>query len=294
MEINVHLQKFDSSSQTPSCTHLLAAQQIFLGVCSRGPPHSILGPLVIEAFVYRIAINSTFHPELLRTYTYLEGLLTTYLGSSGERDSKMESFRCALWLGAPTELYDMIYKISFLRQKLPLSANRWVEAGAIGQRLTALCVSEPPDTAGGVPRSKADVNTAMYHARGLYVRAAQLLLLTVMEPEVKAVDTRVQHILQYALDDMAATKPDSPMLMFPVAVLGTAAVDERDRDLITSQLNRMRFVSGDREVENVLLFLQGSWGQSRGAAEGGAANSDSTARQLDIWLDDGRLKTVTM
>lgn len=241
--------------------------------------------------MFRIAINSTFHPELLRTYTYLETLATLYMGSPALQHSGMESFRRALWLGLPPELFDIIYKIAFLQRKVPLASGQWFEAVALGRRLNELNLPKPPF---GASNPQSEFEVAMYYIRRLYIAAAEIILVKIMHLKVKAADGSIQRMLRSALDEMVSFNTVTPLLMYPVAVLGTAAILDEDRELITSHLDRMRPISGDREVDSVVRFLQTAWGKVSEATEYHAARPDSMSLQLNIWLDDSRLRSVVL
>lgn len=261
------------------------------------PPETTLGTLVLEAFVYRIAINSPFHPELLKAYTSLETLTILFMTSPAMDRPETASFRRSLWLGLPPEIYDLLYKVSFLL-RMPLDSGARYQALILSQRLKALRLMEPLD---GDPDGKAiltgmDALTAQ--VRRLYVAATELILLKVLYQDINAADGRVQQLLLAAMADLlsfnATTEHVTTLLICPVAILGTAAIRGQDREALVSQLNRMRNLTGGRELDSVQCFLQDVWGEVSETFVDDAGKSGLKPTQLDIWLNYPRLRYVTL
>lgn len=254
----------------------------------------MLGTLAAEALVFRIAINSTFHPELLKTYHHLETLTALYVQSPLLQNSELQARRRSLWLGLPPEMFDLVYKISFLRRKVPLTKDQWFEAAVINQRLDALHLPEPEDAGSIVPRLQFEIELGAFYVRRLYLSAAKLVLMTIMALDATATDAHVQQLLRGALADLMSFNSITPLLMYPIAVVGTAATRAQDRELITSQLQRMRHRSGHREIDSVMRFLQAAWGEASEAYEDMGPKGAFMPRGLDIWRDESRLKSVIM
>lgn len=277
-------------------THVLALQDIFSRVCAKGPPDSTLGVLVLAALAYHIAINSTFHPELLKGYTYLETSAPLYMQSPVHRNVDLEPLRYSLFHGLPLEMFDLIYKIAHLQRLVPLSSTQWMEAVIISQRLRAMHLPKPPDPSFGTPKQRFETEVATYYVRRLYISAAELILIKIMDLGVQATDVRIQQMLGHALDDLRTFDSVAPLLVYPLVVLGTAAIYDQHRQVIISQLNRMSHLSGRSEVESALRCLHAAWGKVSETAtnddDAAADRSDPVPLQLDIWLNDSILRRV--
>jgi hypothetical protein len=211
---------------------------------------------------------------------------------------EIASFRRSLWLGLPPEIYDLLYKVSCLLRMTPLDGGGRNEALILGQRLKALRLTEPLD---GGPDTKAILTATdalAAQVRRLYIAAAELILLKVLYPDIKAADGRVQQLFLAAMVDLLSfntfTEHVTPLLICPVAILGTAAIRCQDREALVSQLNRMRNLTGGRELDSVLCLLRDVWGEVTDTLDDDAGKPGLKSAQLDIWLDYSRLRCVTL
>jgi hypothetical protein len=205
--------------------------------------------------------------------------------------SEIAPFRRSLWLGLSPELYDLLYKVSFLLRMMPLDSEQQGEALILSQRLEALHLMELWD---GGPDHKAvltGMDALVAKVRRLYIAATELILLKILHRDIEAADGRMQRLLLAAIADLlsikAITQHITPLVICPVAILGTAAIRDRDREFLASILKGIRNLTGRRELDSVLTFLQGVWGEIAG--EPGPKSA-----QLDVWLDYSRLRCVTL
>lgn len=211
---------------------------------------------------------------------------------------EIASFRRSLWLGLPPEIYDLLYKASFLLRMMPLDSGGRNEALVLSQRLKALRLTESLD---GGPDQKtilSGMDALAARVRRLYIAAAELILLKALHRDINAADGHVQQLLLAAMIDLRSfdtiTKHVTPLLICPVAILGTAAIRGQDRQDLVSQLNRMRNLTGGRELDSVLRFLQDVWGEVTETFNDDVGNPGLKSAQLDIWLDYSRLRCVTL
>ena len=267
--------------------HVLAAQEIFVPYLSR-PPTSCLGALVLEAYIYHVALNSTFHAETLRSYDHLDNLVKTLMASPSFHDASTTSHRRSLWLEIPPELLACIYKISYLRRQTSLSADAWHEVANISRMLDHLTSDDSIST----PFHGAHHNGMIWNSRQLHLAATRLVLWKLMSPELRAVDTAVQSLLTAALSNSALLIAGSSLSWYPLAVLGTAATAEHDREVITSQLLSIRDLAGHRAIANVLKFHAATWNPEQQTLTHQSMSTRSGGDQLDVWLDEARLRIV--
>jgi hypothetical protein len=211
---------------------------------------------------------------------------------------EIASFRRSLWLGLPPEIYDLLYKVSCLLRMTPLDSGGRNEALVLSQRLKALRLTEPLDAGPDKNPFLTGTDALAAQVRRLYIAAAELVLLKVLYQDIKADDGRVQRLFLAAMVDLlsfnAFTEHVTPLLICPVAILGTAAIRGQDRETLVSQLNRMRNLTGARELDSVLRFLQGVWAEVTESFDDDAGKPGLKSAQLDIWLDSSRLRCVTL
>ncbi|KEF52192.1 uncharacterized protein A1O9_11819 [Exophiala aquamarina CBS 119918] len=295
----IHLfESFDASSKTPSYAHLLAVHDIFFKVPPKNPPDTTLGALILEAYVYRVAINSPFHPELLKAYASLEALTTLLMSSPAMGGSEIASFRRSLWLGMPPDLYGLLYKASFLLHTTLLDGGQMKEALILSHHLEALQTKELLDDGPDERALLTETDALAAQAQHLYIAAAKLLVLKVLYRDIQATDDRVQSLLSEATVNTvsfnAIKQYHTPLLICPIAILGTAAIRAQDREILLAQLNRMRSLTGSRESDSVLCFLQDLWSSVIGPFEDDPAEPGLGSPQLDVWLDYPRLRCVSL
>ncbi|KAJ9640134.1 hypothetical protein H2204_003359 [Knufia peltigerae] len=296
----LHLfERFDSSSKTPTCAHLLAAQDIFLKACSTRLLETKLGALVLEAFVYRISINSPFHPELVKRYNTMETLTRLITNSRAMKRGDLASFRRSLWLGLPPDVYGSLYQVSYLLRMMPLDRKQRNDAMSLSQLLRALRSEGSPDSESGFDDdTSVGVGTLAARVRHLYLAAAELILWKILEPDLRATDNRVQRLLHETMADLSSSDGLSqhitPVVICPVVILGTAAVHCRDRDFLRSQLNRMQNLTGGRGLDSVLSFWQDSWSEIAETLDSGDGVPEFESSQLNVWFDDSRLRRVVL
>jgi len=208
---------------------------------------------------------------------------------------EIASFRRSLWLELPPEVYGSLYKASFLLRTRPLNSGRQTEALLLIQRLKALNTDE---LLGVGSDDNAFLDALVAQARRLYVAAAEVLLLKVAYPDIQVTDNLVQRLLREAIADIlsvnAMTQDLTSLLICPLAILGTAAIRTEDREILVSRLNRMRTLTGGRDLDSVLSFLQDVWGQVTETFDGDTRKPVTATTQLDIWLDESRLRCVTI
>lgn len=297
-KLKFDLQRFDTSSKTPSCAHLLAAQDIFFKGFSTKPPETILGTLVLEAFAFRIAINSPFHPELLHAYTFLETLTNLYLASPAMQRPEIASFRRSLWLQLPGEIYEVLYKVSFLLHTTPLDSEGQDEAMILNRRLGVLWVTYSMHSEPDIQNAPAEINALAARVCRLYVSATQLILLKVLHQDIKTVAGCLQQLFTAAMADLSlfntTAERVTPMLICPIAILGTAAIRFQDQQILLAVLNKIRNLTSGRDMDAVMSFLRDVWGDDTEPFDDDARELRLRCAQLDIWLDHSRLRCLTL
>lgn len=297
-KLKFDLQRFDTSSKTPSCAHLLAAQDIFFKKVSTKPPETILGTLVLEAFAFRIAINSPFHPELLHAYTFLETLTHLYMASPAMRRPEIGSFRRSLWLELPGDIYDVLYRVSFLLHMMPLDSKGHDQAMILSRRLKVMWLTYSMHCEPTVQDTPTKTDTLAARVCRLYVSATQLILLKVLHQDIKTVSGPLQQLFTVAMADLSSFNTPAervtPLLICPIAILGTAAIRFQDHQVLVALLNKIRNLTGGRDLDAVLIFLRDLWGDDSELFDNDARELRLRCAQLDIWLDHSRLRCLTL
>jgi hypothetical protein len=244
--------------------------------------------LVLEAYIFHVALNSTFHSEALKDYNHLEALVAILTTSSIFRDTSTTAYRCSLWLGLPPDLFACIYKISYLRRQPLVTMVQWAHLTAINAKLERMASSQ---SARMVPQHNESSKTIIC-IHQLYIAAARLVLWKLMDPGLDANDPKIQILLHDAMKHLSDFKSESPLLCYPLAVLGTAAITEDHRELITSQLISSRQLAGHRSVGSVLAFLSTAWNAGHRRTSQDKKPAQRHQAQLDVWLDESLLASV--
>ncbi|KIW17940.1 hypothetical protein PV08_05135 [Exophiala spinifera] len=290
-------ERFDSSSKPRTCAHLLAAQAIFLEACSTELIKTSLGALLLEAFVYRISINSVFHLELVKGYDSMGALTRLLMSSPTMKRGETAPFRRSLWLGLPPDVYGSLYKVSCLLRMTPLDSKQRNEGIRLSQQLRDLELDEPLDGESDQDDS-AGIHQLAARVRHLHLAAAQLILWKILYQDIKASDGRVQQLLHKTMARLSPFQGPAPhvttVMICPLAILGTAAVQPRDREFLKFQLNSLRSMAGVQELDSVLSFWDDVWSEIAETVAGGDAAPDIEPPQLDVWFDESRLRRVIL
>ena len=141
------------------------------------------------------------------------------------------------------------------------------------------------------------INSMVARVCRLYVSVIQLILLRVLHQDIGTVASHAHTIFNASLADLQSfevtQEPVTPLLICPIAILGTAATRFHDRQALLAVLNEIRKLTGGRENNDVMSFLREIW-----VEEAQPFDHDAELRltyaQLDVWRDHERLRSLTL
>lgn len=218
--------------------------------------------ILLEEFIFQFTIASTFtSPQDLQGTRYedLQYLLQGLVGNRQDRDLWRES---AL-LGVSHDLFGYIFKLSYLRRKVPLQGHDHLEAVIILTRLQAW--SAPPTNALAVidgseaivPPYEMILMAKLYHA------ASIIFVSKILDPFLSTNDLVVREMIESGLR-ILQNVPDckwqqATVLIWPLLILGIAAVSVEERRCFERPLQFLLSVVNIGCVKTVLRLLENAW-----------------------------------
>jgi hypothetical protein len=192
-------------------------------------------------------------------YEDLQDLLRVLVGNRKDGDLWRES---AL-LGVSYDLFGYIFKLSYLRRKVPLQGDDHIEAIIILTRLQAwsapaATISTNVDgSEATVPPYEMIIMARLYHAASV-IFVSKLLnpALSSNDPVVRKMVGSGQEILQSVPD---CKWQQATVLIWPLLILGIAAVSVEERRCFDRPLKFLLSTMNIGCVKTVLSFLGNAW-----------------------------------
>ncbi|KAH6869488.1 fungal-specific transcription factor domain-containing protein [Thelonectria olida] len=301
--------RFGDSGNNSTMVHLEAAARLYAAIDR--PPSSAHQALVLEAFIYQIAINSTFRPSCLSNYQDLSRIIRLWSSSSAlqQNADSAHFMKAGLSVWLPIWSFDIIFKASHLyHHQKSISSNdiqtklhelqkqlndlqREVSASTSahdGHERTSSKDEPTFDGSGaridGATTSLSDPAPSFpctnladegFHMRELYFLATSLLIAKLACPTITAEDPSVASISKATLLHLRHVRSNLPCLLWAIAVLGIAVTSPEDRSVIVAHLEAMRHFAGERAISSVLRFLSSAWGPGARCFSISATDADS-------------------
>ncbi|KAH8683813.1 hypothetical protein BGZ61DRAFT_394096 [Ilyonectria robusta] len=286
--------RFGNFGNNSTTAHLAAAAK-FHSVINR-PPSSSHQALMLEAFIYQIAINSTFRPSCLPNYQDLSRIIDLWSSSSAVQEIAGGDYFIKAGLSAwlPVWTFDIIFKAShLLHYRKDMSSNDiqtklhelQTRLNNLQQEVSAITsaynghsrvspndkpmfhrsgtaidgeTNNLSDPTSSFPR--ASLTSEGFHMRELYFLATNLLIAKLVCPTITADDASIVFIFKASLLHLRLVRSNLPCLLWAIAVLGIAATSTEDKSVIVAHLEAMRHFAGERAISSVLNFLSSAWG----------------------------------
>ena len=240
-------------------THIVGAHQMWQLTMGRPDlPASEHDVLVFEAYLMRAASNVLLQQDIHRQlpFNYVQEL--EYMHQSAlDRLSLQMSPRDCPWLAGPgPELFDLIYKASWLTVQSPLSNELYDEAVSLWYRSGTTAVTEM--------QSISEAERDMYaSARCVFQSACRALLrLLIRDVDVgntaQELDTIIATGLRH-LDDLTRDACERIELMWPLFVFGALSSCRAQQQFCLTVVVRFRAVARALVNENILLFWTQAW-----------------------------------
>ncbi|RSL45371.1 hypothetical protein CEP54_014299 [Fusarium duplospermum] len=286
--------RFGDVNNDSSTPHLSAAARLHAAI--NQPPSNAHHALILEAFIYQIAINSTFRPSPFESYEGLSRVIRLWSDSSAlqQSASNPQLKKAGLSAFLPIWTFDIIFKAShLLHNRHDISSDEMlarlnelqIQLGKLQDELSpcsnhlqehnscrdgdVLTNEQVVQSAQGesVMLLDSDTRSAYYkhpdegfHMRNLYFLAVNLLILKLACPVATVHDANVVALFKSALFHLRHVRTDMPCLLWTITVLGIAASSSQDRSVIVAHVEAMRHFAGERAATSVLRFLASTWG----------------------------------
>jgi hypothetical protein len=232
---------------------------------TKNAPDNTFYKILLEEYIFQFAIASTFaSPQVARGVRYkdLQHLLRALVG--GRKDSDLwKDWRESALLGVSHDLFDYIFKLSYLRRKVPLQGHDLIEALIILTKLrawnapTAEISIDVDGAETTVPPYEMIVMARLYHIASLvFVSKIINPALSTNDPVVRQMVGRGQEILQDVPDHKLQ---QASVLIWPLLILGIAAVFEDERRCFDRPLKYLLSVTNIGCVKTVLTLLENAW-----------------------------------
>jgi hypothetical protein len=218
--------------------------------------------ILLEEFIFQFAIASTFTSRQDASgtrYEDLQDLLRVLVGNCKDADLWRES---AL-LGVSHDLFGYVFKLSYLRRKVPLQGHDYIEAVIILTRLQAW----------SAPAAEISTNFDSSEATGppyemiimarLYHAASVILVSKIINPALSTNDPVVREMVgsgQEILQNVPDYKwQQATVLIWPLLILGIAAVSAEERRCFDRPLKFLLSTMNIGCVKTVLSLLENAW-----------------------------------
>jgi len=254
----LEMQQADASPQLAR-THIMGAHQMWQLTMGRPDlPASEHDVLVFESYLMRAAANAILQQDIHKQlpFNYVQELQHMHQSALDRLSMRMIPQDCP-WLAGPgPELFDLIYKASWLTVQRPLSSDLYVEAVKLWHVSGTAAQMEMQS----VPEAERDI----YASPRCVLRSACRALLRVLVHDVDVGDTapELETIIATGLrhlDDLTRDVCERIELMWPLLVLGTLSSSRGQQQFCLTLAARFRAVARALVNENILLFWTQAW-----------------------------------
>lgn len=244
--------------------HLNGAHNLVRTSMMNKAPASMHQVLLLEAYSFRTVHNRLFQPAPLLPYDYLEELFGTMCLPGSPRRDMYTSWRKCPWVGMCAPLFDMGFKLCWLRDRLPLQGKDLIDAISLSTAIMAWKAPvEAPEDLFDVDSGTADTfmmknllsAKAWYY--GCLFLSHKLLNPTngPFDPELVAISRQSHKVFQ----QMDLLKGASALLLWPIFLLGTGAVTPADQTAFSNAIVSCAPRSGPGTIQRTTQLLHWAW-----------------------------------
>lgn len=255
-------EKFGDRQQSPSDAHAKFARDYFLHRFSRLPLTNMRHILQLESLIYRVAVTCLFQPhqEKAENYTFLDGLVNTWAVSSIQGGLWQHS----LWIGLQPPIFNTVFKLAVLLRQVPRNILKLSELGQVEdylrQHLTSLgaLLSQWVDQHYGLGDNCAldlKLSDQTHAAQSLYSIAGWIVMSRLRGPsalQAQATSDELSRLGYCWLNYLTRVKFFSPVLIWPVIIIGLTASSVVEHDTATTYVNALAPASGLRAATSVV------------------------------------------
>ncbi|KAL3426426.1 hypothetical protein PVAG01_03217 [Phlyctema vagabunda] len=253
-------EDISSESNHRKLVHLKGAQTLISTAIKKdklGSPHMVL---LLEAYIFHVVTSA-----LIGGLSWASTVPDDHVSNLLEilRTSTEKVLPGPLWamgaiLGVSQDLFDIAFRISQLRRRLPLQADDQLKAAQLQQQLMnwSAPVSSPED--GSSPQPPLE----MILTAELYRLACQLILAKTFHPSLTSADKYARGIVQSSvtiMQQMPKCDFDTFFLHWPVMILGSGAVTTGEQTVFRGFYEREMQLGGFGSLIMVDSLLKHAW-----------------------------------
>jgi hypothetical protein len=254
----IEMQQADPCSRLAR-VHIVGAHQMFQLVAGRPDlPASEHDLLLFEAYLMRTAANTLFQQDIHKQlpFNYVQDLETMHQRAMDRLSLTMSPQDCP-WLSGPgPELFNLIYKASWLTVQSSLSNELYVEAVRLWHWSGTLVDAETHRIAETEPNTYANGRCVLQSA------CRALLRLLVRDVDIGSTGLDLESITTMGLrhlDNLTRGSCQQVDLRWPLIVFGTLSSRSDQQQLCLTIAARFRAVAAALMNDNILLFWNQAW-----------------------------------
>jgi hypothetical protein len=227
-------------------------------------PTSMHQVLLLEAYSFRTVHNRLFQPFASLPYDYIEKLFETMCLPGSPRQDMYVSWRKCPWVGMCAPLFDIAFKLCWLRDRMPLQGKDLIDGISLSTRvMNWRAPVEAPEDLFDVDSGTADtfMMENLLCAKAWYYGCLFLSHKMLnpangpFDPDLIAI-SRQSHKVFKQIDLLRGA---SALILWPIFLLGTGAVTPADQTAFTNFVVSCARRSGPGSIQRTTQLLHWSW-----------------------------------
>jgi hypothetical protein len=254
----IEMQQADPSSQLAR-VHMVGAHQMWRSIAGRPDlPASEHDLLLFEAYLMRTAANTLLQQDIHKQlpFNYVQELEAVHQRALDRLSLTMTPQDCP-WLAGPgPELFNLIYKASWLTVQSSLSSELYYEAVNLWHWSGTIVAAETQRVAEIKPNTYASGRCVLQSA------CRALLRLLVRDVDIGGTALELETITAMGirhLDNLTQNSCQQVGMTWPLLVLGTLSSSREQHKLCLTIAARFRAMATALVNDNILLFWTQAW-----------------------------------
>ncbi|KAI4716026.1 hypothetical protein E4T48_07771 [Aureobasidium sp. EXF-10727] len=285
--ISLHTMQQSMSPRTDEpasmrVAHLSGAHNLVRVSMMNKAPSSMHQVLLLEAYSFRTVHNRLFQPFPSLPYDYIEKLFESMCLPGSPRQDMVRQWRKCPWVGMCAPMFDMGFKLAWLRDRMPLRGKDLIDAISLSTRIMNWRAPvEAPEDLFDVDSGTADtfMMKNLLSAKAWYYGCLFLShkLLNPsngpFDPDLIAISRQSHKVFQ----QMDLLRGASALLLWPIFLLGTGAVTPADQTTFSNAIVSCAPRAGPGTILRTTQLLNWAWASNTGL-EAGFLGSDIILR----------------
>ncbi|KAI1629080.1 hypothetical protein EDD37DRAFT_689791 [Exophiala viscosa] len=255
------LRNYDSR---PNTFHLTAAVRLCAREAEPPPPMTLFKHRILGEFIFQLAIASTFHASCFpseQPLLYVHDLLETLCVDCDLVDSETLNWATSSPVGIIHEVFDWIFRLSYLRLQVPLTGWHRTEAKAILVKLESW---RPLSPYSATTMHPAGLPFEMTVIADLYRCASLILAHKILQPTLIPKDAVIRSYVNHGvvlLNNISDLKlKDTTLVIWPIFILGLGAGTDEEKVACQRPLQYLLSTCGIGCTQGILKLLLHAWG----------------------------------